>query len=136
VVVGGRAAARQRERGEPGAAGGAFDVSVDLRPDGIELLQPLEQRRLLGEAARSPLVEVVVAVDQPRRGQAAAAVDAPALDGGRGAVAHGRDPAVLDHDVPVGVLGAGGVDRGDRAALDHERPAHDAARRTASRIFS
>ena len=53
-----------------------LDLAVDVRPDRIELDQPLEQRGLLGQATRGPLVEVVVAVDQPGRGQAAPAVDA------------------------------------------------------------
>ena len=76
VVVGRGRAARARERGQPGAGGRPLDLGVDVRPHRIELDEPLEQRRLLGEAARGPLVEVVVAVDEPRRGQAAAAVDA------------------------------------------------------------
>ena len=63
------------------------------------------------------------------------------VDADRVAVARGcatladrRDAVALDDDVPVAVLGAGGVDRRDRAVLDDDR--HDAARRTASRIFS
>ena len=76
VVVGGGRAAGLRERGQPGLGGGALDLLVDVRPHGVERLQPLEQRRLLGEAAGRPLVEVVVAVDEPGRGEHAAAVDA------------------------------------------------------------
>ncbi len=105
---------------------------------GIERLQPLEQRRLLGEPAGRPLVEVVVAVDEPWRGEHAAAVDADvAVLGLGGAGADLVDEAVADDDVPVRVLGALRVDGGDRAVLDDE-PAHRAwaAARTASRIFS
>ena len=75
-MVGGGRAARPRERGQPGLGGGALDLLVDVRPHGIERLQPLEQRRLLREAAGRPLVEVVVAVDEAGRGEHAAAVDA------------------------------------------------------------
>jgi hypothetical protein len=76
---------------------------------------------------------VVVAVDQPGRGEAAGRVDA--LVGGRAAALADRgDPPVVDDDVAVGVLGAGGVDGGDRAVVDDG--GHDAASRTASRIFS
>ena len=46
---------------------------------GYEPVQPLEQRRLLEQAARGQLVEVVVAVDEAGRGEAAAAVDAVAV---------------------------------------------------------
>ena len=37
---------------------------------------------------------------------------------GRRALADRHDAVVLDHQVPVAMLGPGGVDRGDRAALD------------------
>jgi hypothetical protein len=142
VVIGGGRAARARECGQPGTGRGALDLRVHVRPHRVERLQPLEQRRLLCEPARGPLVEVVVAVHEAGRGQAAAAVDADlvlALGVRRRPGADRVDPAVADDDVAVGVLGPVRVDRGDRAALDHE-PAHaaarDAARRTASRIFS
>ena len=134
VVVGGRAAAGAREGGEAAAGRGALDLAVDVRPHRVQLLQPLEQRRLLGEAAGRPLVQVVVAVDEAGRGEAAAAVDPRALCVRR-ASADGDDPVVLDHDVAVGVLGAGGVDGRDRAAFDHELH-RCAASLTASRIFS
>jgi hypothetical protein len=139
VVVGRRRAARARQRGEPGAGRRPLDVGVDVRPDRIELDQPLEQRRLLGQAARGPLVEVVVAVDEPGRRQAAAGVDA--LDGavvrGRGPLADRHDAVALDDEVAVAMLGSGGVDRGNRAALDDGPHASlTAASRTASRIFS
>ena len=138
VMVGGGAAARARERGEAGAGGGALDLLVDVGPHRVELLQPLEQRRLLGEPARGPLVEVVVAVDEAGRGEHAAAVDADvAVLPLRRAGADLVDEAVAHDDVAVGVLGRVGVDGGDRAAVDHE-PGHRraAAIRTASRIFS
>ena len=135
VVVGARAAAGARQRGQPGAGGGALDVAVDARPHGVELLQPLEQRRLLRHAARGPLVEVVVAVDEPRawrasRGRRCACPRRRCCPRRPRSIA-----AVLDDDVPVGVLGARGVDGGDRAALDDELH-RCAASLTASRIFS
>src|SRR5262249_37448189 len=149
VVVGRGRAARARERGEAGARGGPLGLVVDVRPDRIELDEPLEERRLLGEAARRPLVEVVVAVDEAGRREPALAVDGPVVAGevpGRGARADSDDAVVLDPEVAVGVLGAGGVHRRDRAALDDGARAHaarssagairSAASRTASRIFS
>ena len=104
---------------------------------GYSSVEPLEQRRLLAEPARGPLIQVVVAVDEPGRCEAAAAIDPAAFAARRRARADRDDPAALDHDVPVGVLGAGGVDGRDRAAFDDERVGHRvAAIRTASRIFS
>ena len=83
-------------------------------------------------------------VDQAGRGEAAAPVDDLVGNrddvGGGGAGTHRDDPGPVGHDVPVRVLRPGLVDRGDRAALDHQRhrapPERDAASRTASRIFS
>jgi hypothetical protein len=138
VVVGARAAARAQQRREAGAGGGALDPRVEPGPRRVQLLQPLEQRRLLGQAARRPLVEVVVAVDQAGGGEAAGGVDPAAVRRGRAALADRLDPAVRDDDVAGAVLGAGRVDGGDRAALDDQPLAHarPAASRTASRIFS
>ena len=139
VVVGGGGAARARERDQPRARGRLLDRGVDVRPDRIELLQPLEQRVVLRQPARGPLVEVVVAVDEAGRGEHAAPVDADLVlvARGRGARADLVDEAVADDDVAVRVLGAVAVDGGDRAALDHEPGHRDcAAIRTASRIFS
>ena len=60
-----------------------------------------------------------MAVDEPRGGQAAAAVDAPAASPSPAPALADRDDAVvLDDQVAVAVLGAGGVDGGDRAAFD------------------
>ena len=75
VVVGRGRAARAGERGEAGARRGVDDRRVDVLPDRVERDEPLEQRRLLRVAARGVLVEVVVAVDEPGRGELAAAVD-------------------------------------------------------------
>jgi len=50
VMVGRGRAARPRERGQPGARRRPLDLGVDVRPDRIELDEPLEERRLLGEA--------------------------------------------------------------------------------------
>jgi hypothetical protein len=129
VVIGRGRAARAQQRREPGTRRRALDPRVDPRPRRIQLDQPLEERGVLGEPTRRPLVEVVVAVDQPRRGEAARAVDPRTVER-RLAGTDGRDPVALDDDVPVPVDGA--ADGGDRAALDD----HEAASRTASRIFS
>ena len=53
------------------AAARSISASI-VRPDRVQLDEPLEQRRVLREPARGPLVEVVVAVDEARRGEAAA----------------------------------------------------------------
>ena len=120
VVVGRGRAARARQRGEPGAGGGVDDRVVDVRPDGVERDEPLEQRRLLRIAARRVLVEVVVAVDEPGRGELAAPVDPPRplRHGRRRARADGRDPAVLADHVAVRELAPRVVHGRDRAALD------------------
>ena len=85
----------------PARAAARSIALVDPRPDRVQLDEPLEQRRLLREPARRPLVEVVVAVDQARasRGSPCASI--------RGAVVAApagtdrRDPVALDDDVPV-----------------------------------
>jgi hypothetical protein len=65
------------------------------------------------------LIEVVVAVDQARRGQPPAAVDpAPAEPVRRRAGADRGDPVVLDDEVAVRELPPLRVDGGDGAALD------------------
>ena len=120
VMVGRGRAARAGERGQPGVRGRVDHVGVDVRPDGIERGEPLEQRRLLYVAARRLLVEVVVAVDEPGRRELAAPVD-PARafrHGRRRALADGRDPAVRADDVAVGDLAPRVVHGRDRAALD------------------
>ena len=126
MVVGRRRAARARERGQTGARRCPARVGVDQRPHRVELDQPLEQRRLLRESARGPLVEVVMAVDETGRRQVAAAVDPagfgpthPARPIRRGSLTDSHDPLALDHDVPVAILGPGRVDGRDCAAFDH-----------------
>ena len=79
VVRRGRAA-RPQQRRQTRACRRALDPRIDPRPRRIELDQPLEERRLLREPARGPLVEVVVAVDQPGRREAAARVDPRAFE--------------------------------------------------------
>ena len=143
VVVHRGGAARAREGSQAGARRGPLRLGVDPRPDGIELDEPLEQRRLLREPARDPLVQVVVGVDEPGGGEPAAAVDADHVAVARRARGRRRRrrAAVRDHQVAVRVLRARRVHRGDRAALD-DGDAHaaasmrSAASRTASRIFS
>ena len=149
VVVGGRRAARARERRQTGARRRPARLGVDQRPYRVELDQPLEQRRLLSESAGRPLVEVVMAVDETGRRQVAAAVDPLSLWVGghsipRAPLAEGDDPVALDHDVPVAILGPDRVDGRDRAAFDDRTHRHSGlsaairspASRTASRIFS
>ena len=77
VVVGARRAARERKRGETRARGRALHRVVDLRPDRVQRHQPAEQALVLGEPPCRPLVQVVMAVDQPGRREQPAAFDAP-----------------------------------------------------------
>ena len=84
----------------PARAAARSMLGVDPRPRRIELDEPLEQRRLLRQPARGPLVQVVVAVDQARRGQAAGGVDALAVAGGAPSPTD-DDPVALEGDVPV-----------------------------------
>jgi hypothetical protein len=141
VVVGGRRAPGARERAQGGQGGGVGRLLVQQGPARVEGPQPPEQALLLGQPARGPLGEVVVAVDEARCREVAAAVDPPRPRGlGRGAAAEGRDAPVLHQDPALVVLGAGVVHGGDGAALQQQRVAHRAVRadasRTASRIFS
>ena len=80
VVIGGGRAARAQQRRQPRACRRALDPGVDPRPGRVQLDQPFEQRRVLREPARRPLVEVVVAVDQAGRREAAGRVDPRAVD--------------------------------------------------------
>jgi hypothetical protein len=133
VVVGCRRTAALEQRGEAGPRGGPFDRRVQPGPRGIQLHEPLEQRRLERQAPGRPLVQVVVAVDQAGGDQAARRVDALTEHRG-GPAAHVLDPAgrFVEHDVAVPVDRAG--DGRDRAAFDDLHAL--AASRTASRIFS
>ena len=119
VVEDGRAAG-ERELREPGARGGVLRLRVDPRPDGIELAEPREEVCLLRPGPREGLVEVVVRVDEARRDDGAAEVDAllvlRLLAG-----ADGRDRRVLDEHPAVGVLGAGVVHRDDPAVRVQRR---------------
>ena len=139
VVVGGRRASGRRELGQPDPRRGVDGLGVDVLPHRVQRGQPFKQRPLLHMTAGRVLVQVVVAVDQPRRGQAPAAVD-PAL-GTPGPRLRRRprtdrgEPIAIDDEVPVGELAAVVVDRRDRAALD-DRDAHRAwAAFTASMIL-
>jgi hypothetical protein len=145
VVVGRGGAAGEGEGSAPGAGGGVLGLLVDERPHRVELDEPLEEGRLLGEAAGRPAVEVVMAVHEAQRDQAPAPVDADrpaAVLLGRGTGVDGHDAVVLDDEVAGEVFGAAGIQDGDGAVLDGEaREVHAqsilaAARRTASRIFS
>ena len=113
-MVGRRRAARAQQRREPGPRRRALDPLVDPRPDRVQLDEPLEQRRLLRQPARGPLVEVVVAVDQARRGEQPARVDPLALAArrGPGPTATIRLPSMTTCPSRCTVA----VDRRDRAA--------------------
>ena len=126
VVVHRRRAAGLREPAEAGRRGGGHRLLVDAAPHRVEGRQPLEERRVDGEAAGDPLVQVVVGVDQPGRDDAAAGVDdARALDRS-GA---GPDPTEdtrpsSTSDVAVRILAAVAVHRHDGAAGDQESFGH------------
>ena len=75
VVVHRGRAAGPGELDERSGRARAHRVLVEAAPDRVERREPLEQRVVDGEAAGQPLVEVMVGVDQSRRGQAAGAVD-------------------------------------------------------------
>ena len=53
VVVEDGAAAGEQQLGEAGAGGGVLGLGVDARPGGVELDEPLEERRLLARALAS-----------------------------------------------------------------------------------
>ena len=102
VVVHRGRATGQGERGEPGARGDVLQVGVEVRPHRVERGQPLEQRAVCGVAAREPLVQVMVGVDEAGRRQAAAAVDAPCpVDRRGGARADRGDPSPVTTTCPV-----------------------------------
>ena len=135
VVVHRRRASGLREPAEPGRRRGRDRLLVDAAPHRVEGGQPFEEGRVDGQAARHPLVEVVVRVDQARRDDAAAGVDAAsALDvGGRSGPDRGH-PAVLHDDVAVRILAPVTVHRHDGAAADdyalgHVRPCFPVAAR-------
>src|SRR5215204_6964225 len=144
MVVGRGGAAGAGEGGEPGAGRRTLHVLVYERPCRVQVDEPLEERGLLREPAGGPLIEVVVAVHEPRRGKAPAPVDAqrPLAEVffRHVAPADGRNAIALDDEVAGGVLGAAGVYGGHGATLDHRAlqtgSSLAAARRTASRIFS
>ena len=143
MVVHGRRAAGADQGREPGAGGGVLDLLVHERPDRIQLDQPLEEVACCASPRRSPLVEVVVAVDEPRRGEATTAVYAPGVCRcffRRATLADGQDPVPLRHDVARGVLRARpstvAMAQFSRTALLAHASDQWAARRTASRIFS
>ncbi len=129
VVVGAGSAAGQ---GHPGQARGRrrMDLAgIDPDPHRVQLGEPVEQHGLLRPALGEPLVQVVMGVDQARRGQAAGAVHAPRPGQGLGRgrpVTHRGDPAAGHGDVAAAVLGSAvvvprAVHGGDRAVLDQQR---------------
>src|SRR5665809_30281 len=103
MVVGGRRASRTDKGGQARARRRPLHIHIDVRPYRIQLGQPLEEIRLLRTPAREPLIEMMVAIDQPRCGQATAAVDAPdtRLERGCSSAAHLDDGVALDDDVTI-----------------------------------
>ena len=125
VVVHRRRAPGLREPAEPGRGRGRDRLLVDAAPHRVERRQPLEQGRVDRQAARHPLVQVVVRVHQPRCDDTAAGVDDPcALDVRRRPGADRGHPPVLDDDVPVGILAAAAVHGHDGATGDHHPLGH------------
>ncbi len=76
VVVEDSRAARERELGETGPRGRVLGLGVDPGPRRIELAQPAEEVSLLRTGTRERLVQVVMGVDEARRDDVAAEVDA------------------------------------------------------------
>ena len=95
VVVGRGRAAGQGERGERARGRRPGGVLVEVRPDRVERGEPLEERPVDGEAARHPLVEVVVGVHEPGGDQAAAGVQRRPVHAGSA----GPSPTAGDHAV-------------------------------------
>ena len=113
VVVEDGRAARERELGEAGARGSVLGLGVDPGPRRIELAQPAEEVSLLRAGTGECLVQVVVGVDEARRDDGAAEVDALVGLGLGSLRADGDDHAVL-HEQPAGlVLGTRVVARDD-----------------------
>ena len=102
VVVEDGRAARERELGEAGARGSVLGLGVDPGPRRIELAQPAEEVRLLCACTGEGLVQVVVRVDEARRDDGAAEVDA-LVRLGLGLRADGDDHAVF-HEEPAGIV--------------------------------
>ena len=135
VVVEDGRAARQRELREPGPGGRVLGLGVDLRPHGVQLAQPLEQRCLLRPGARQRLVQVVMGVDEPGRDDRSAEVD-HLVRGRRRAPADSFDEAVPDEHPAALVLGAGIVQRADPAVLQEHRHARATIPRVALPVRS
>src|SRR5438105_8599578 len=76
VVVGGGAAAGQRELRQPHGRRRSLPVPVDAGPHRVELAKPAEQALALRANPRQNLIEVMVGVDAPRQAAASPAVDA------------------------------------------------------------
>jgi hypothetical protein len=122
VMVGGRAAAGQRQPAQVGRGRGLDQLRVQAGPDRIQRGQPAEQGLVGRVAAGDPLVQVVMGVDQAGRGQQAGAVDPL----GRGVVRRHRagpdrrDPVPVEYQVSAGVFGSRRVHRRDVAAVDDQ----------------
>src|SRR5262249_43358565 len=108
VVIGGGGAAGGGQPGQAAPRRREYDLGVDAAPHRVQLGEPAEQGGVHRQAARRPLVEVVVGVHQAGRGQAPGGVDVPGAGetGGGGAGGNGADPPAFDHDMAAVMLGA------------------------------
>jgi len=126
VVAGGRAAG-EHQFGDGDLRADVERLRRDARPDRIERLQPVEERRVLpgGEVARQVLEEVVMRVDQAGQDDRLPRVD-------DGVCLHRqriRWPDLLDHVIPhedraVRPLGPGIVHRGEQRRVADQQGGH------------
>ncbi len=124
VVVEDRRAARERELGQSRARRGVLGLGVEAGPHRIQLDEPLEERGVLRAGSRERLVEVVVRVDEARRDDRAAEVEAIA-GLGLGAPADLCDEAVA-HEHPAAVVLAARVVHRDDVPAPQEQLTHPA----------
>src|SRR5437588_153911 len=76
VVMVGRERAAGQQQAFQGDQGTSVDtLSVELRPERIEGLQPAEETRVGRVAASRPLIEMVVRIDETRHGHAVAKIE-------------------------------------------------------------
>src|SRR5581483_7848471 len=75
VVVAAGGAPGERKPAEPRLGRGVYGLFIDARPARVEVRDPVEEGRILGEAAEDPLVKVMMGVDKARGEQTAGAVD-------------------------------------------------------------
>ena len=123
VVVAHRGASGPRRYRHCARGGGVCRVRIDARPRGVQGDEPVEQDRVLCPAAREPLVQVVMSVDEARGDECASGVVASdrgvtKLRGGT-AGTHSEDAGAVHCDVALAIFRAGRVDGSHVTALDH-----------------